>query len=81
MAGQTASLDPGVIDEIVERIVSADQPRRIILFGSAATGKMTKDSDIDLLILDDDPGDTCQESVRLHSALDGIPYAGPERAK
>ena len=40
-----------LIREIVHRIVSVTQPERIILFGSASTGQMTKDSDIDLLVV------------------------------
>ena len=43
--------DQGTIDEIVRRVLSVTQPDRIILFGSAATGRMTRDSDIDLLIV------------------------------
>ncbi len=39
------------IREIVQTIVAEFQPRRIILFGSQATGKASRDSDLDLLIL------------------------------
>ena len=42
--------DQHIIDEIVRRVLRATTPDCIILFGSAATGKMTKDSDMDLLI-------------------------------
>jgi predicted nucleotidyltransferase len=31
--------------------LTVSKPARIILFGSAATGRMTQDSDIDLLVL------------------------------
>ena len=40
-----------LLNEIIDRIVSASQPERIILFGSAAKGTMGKDSDIDLLVI------------------------------
>ena len=43
--------DQRVLDELVLRIVETAQPRRIILFGSAALGKMDRDSDIDVLIV------------------------------
>ena len=42
-------VDENLVRKIVQRIVSVTQPERIILFGSASTGEMTKDSDIDLL--------------------------------
>jgi predicted nucleotidyltransferase len=40
------------MSEIVKRILEVAEPQRIILFGSAATGQITKDSDIDLLVLE-----------------------------
>jgi predicted nucleotidyltransferase len=42
---------PGVIDEIVRRLVEAVAPEKIILFGSAARGEMRPDSDLDLLVV------------------------------
>jgi predicted nucleotidyltransferase len=40
-----------LIEELVRRIVAAVQPERIFLFGSAARGEMSADSDIDVLIV------------------------------
>ena len=37
--------------EIVRRIVETAQPEKIILFGSAAAGRMGPNSDLDLLVL------------------------------
>ncbi len=68
----TTTLDQSLIDEIVQRILSVAQPDRIILFGSAATGQMTPDSDIDLLVLEREPGNTRHESVRIRAALRGL---------
>lgn len=39
------------LDALVGRIVGAVQPLRIIVFGSAARGDMTADSDIDILVV------------------------------
>jgi predicted nucleotidyltransferase len=39
---------------IVRQIVALTHPQRILLFGSAATGKWRPDSDLDLLIVVDD---------------------------
>lgn len=67
-------LDENLIDEIVDRILAVTQAERIIIFGSAATGKMTRDSDIDLLVLQSAPGNPRQESVRVRRALSGLGY-------
>ena len=40
-----------ILNTIVERILSVSSPSKIILFGSAATGEMHSDSDIDLLVV------------------------------
>jgi predicted nucleotidyltransferase len=44
-------LEQEILDEIVRRIVQVAQPERIILFGSAARGKMGPNSDVDLLVV------------------------------
>jgi uncharacterized protein len=43
--------DPAILADIVERIVEAAQPEKIVLFGSAARGTMGPDSDYDLLVI------------------------------
>ncbi len=43
--------DPAILADIVERIVRAATPERIVLFGSAARGEMGPDSDLDLLVI------------------------------
>ena len=72
--GAIVGIDDETIQQIVQRLLSVAKPQRIILFGSAATGQMTRDSDIDLLILEENPGDTRRESVRLRTALRGMGY-------
>ena len=67
-------IDESLVKEIVRRILSVASPDKAILFGSAATGQMTRDSDIDLLILETDPGDRWEESVRLREMLRGLGY-------
>ena len=46
------AVDETLLDEIVRRVLAVAHPERIILFGSAATGQMTKDSDTDLLVVE-----------------------------
>ena len=63
-----------LIKEIVQRILSICRPNRIILFGSGATGSMDKDSDIDLLLLEDGIADTRKESIRIRRVLRGLGF-------
>jgi predicted nucleotidyltransferase len=67
-------IEEKTVNEIVRRILSVAAPDKIILFGSAATGQMTRDSDIDLLIVAADPGNQRKESVRLRGMLRGLGY-------
>jgi predicted nucleotidyltransferase len=67
-------VDETLLDEIVRRILSVARPDKIILFGSAATGQMTKDSDIDLLIMEPDLQNRHERSVEIRSAIGDIPY-------
>lgn len=66
------ALDERTVAEIVRRVVDVARPDRIILFGSAATGEMARDSDIDLLVLERSPADSRRESVRIADALRGL---------
>ncbi len=68
-------LDVSVRKLIVDRILSVSKPERIILFGSAATGMMTRDSDIDLLVLDPTVSDVRREGLRIRQALRGIDHS------
>jgi predicted nucleotidyltransferase len=61
-----------LLQKIVRRMLEVSQADRIILFGSAARGQMTADSDIDLLVLESSPDEPRQESVRLRNALRGL---------
>lgn len=45
------SPDRRILNRIVRRIVVAAHPLKIILFGSAARGTYTKDSDLDFLVV------------------------------
>ena len=50
-AGEIKQVDADVLKEVVRRVIEVAQPEKIILFGSAARGKMKPDSDIDLLVV------------------------------
>ena len=65
------TLDPRTLDEIVRRVVEVARPERIILFGSAARGEMTRHSDVDLLIVRDG-GDALDMMFRIYRRLRGV---------
>jgi predicted nucleotidyltransferase len=68
------AVDETLLNEVVRRVLTAARPERIILFGSAATGQMTRDSDIDLLVVERAPSDTRDRSVQIRRALGDIQY-------
>lgn len=45
------TVSEATLTELVRRIVQTVQPKRIILFGSAARGQMGPHSDLDLLVI------------------------------
>ena len=67
-------ISQNLISEIVKRILSVSEPQRIILFGSAALDNMTIDSDIDVLLIESNTGDTRKKSVCIREALRGLGY-------
>jgi predicted nucleotidyltransferase len=69
------SPDPGLLDELVRRTVEAVQPRRIILFGSAARGTMGSDSDLDLLVVMPNSADCRAVTKDLYRRLRGLNQA------
>jgi predicted nucleotidyltransferase len=40
-----------LLAEVTRRIVESVKPQRVLLFGSAARGRMNKDSDLDMLVV------------------------------
>jgi predicted nucleotidyltransferase len=46
-----AAFDMSAVQDLVDRIVGAFHPERVILFGSHAYGEPRPDSDVDLLVI------------------------------
>ena len=67
-------IDDLLVDEIVRRVIAVASPDRIILFGSSATGRMNRDSDIDLLIMESNLENRREAYVRIREALRGMGY-------
>jgi len=68
------NIGKSTIEDIIERIVRVADPDAIILFGSGASGSMTSDSDIDLLVLKQRPENPRQERIKIRKALRGMGY-------
>ena len=64
------------LDKLVERIVDAVHPLKIILFGSAVRGKMGPDSDVDVLVVMPDGTHRRHTAQYLYQTIRGIkvPY-------
>lgn len=56
----------------VRRLVAAANPQKIILFGSYAGGRVTADSDLDLLVIEREVVAKRQEMVRLRKAIGSV---------
>ena len=67
-------IDDSLTAEIVRRILAVSKPDKIILFGSAATGQMTRDSDIDLLLVAPAEANTVEERVRIRRAIGNLGF-------
>src|SRR5208337_5243916 len=57
--------------EIVQRVVEAAQPDKIILFGSAARGEIGPNSDIDLMVIKSGKFDYWRLLTTIHRHLRG----------
>ncbi|OGQ98127.1 MAG: hypothetical protein A2284_18265 [Deltaproteobacteria bacterium RIFOXYA12_FULL_61_11] len=65
-------IDDTLAEEIIRRVLQVLPARKIILFGSAATGTMTKDSDIDLLVLTNGPCNRRELGLDIEESLTGL---------
>ena len=55
MAVKYDLVTPDLLREMTDAIVQAAQPLRVILFGSHARGNARADSDVDLLVVEEQP--------------------------
>jgi len=64
--------DPRVIDRLVQTVVAAVRPLRIVLFGSAARGEMGPESDLDVFVVMPDGTHRRKTAQRLYRQLVGL---------
>ncbi len=63
------------LNDIIDRIVRAIHPLKIILFGSAARGEAGPDSDVDVLVIVPNGTDRRAAAKYLHTQFFGVPAA------
>jgi len=64
---------PEKIAEAVRKIVHFEQPRKVIVFGSAVQGRVTAHSDVDILVVTREEVESPrQESIRIRRVLRGL---------
>jgi len=64
--------NPGVIEELVRRIVEVAHPTRIILFGSAARAEMRPGSDLDVLVVVPGQQTSSDTYAQISRSLSGL---------
>jgi predicted nucleotidyltransferase len=57
------------IQSVVDQIASLYHPKKIILFGSYATGQTRPDSDVDLMVIMDTPLTEVEQAVKIARSL------------
>ena len=64
---------PEKLEEAVARIIEGAHPWRILLFGSLARGQAKSESDVDLLVIEEEVKDASTEAARLYQSLRDLP--------
>ena len=64
-----------LLQEVTRRIVATVKPQRVLLFGSAARGRVSKDSDFDVLVIMRDPVHRRQTAEKIYRNLHGTGIA------
>lgn len=64
-----------ILKQLTKAIVALAQPKRIILFGSAARGKMGKHSDLDLLVVMPDGVHRRETAQKIYMGLLDFDFA------
>jgi HEPN domain-containing protein/predicted nucleotidyltransferase len=73
--GRDGAPDPALLERVVQRIVAAAAPDRIILFGSGARGHMAPHSDLDLLVVKSGDWSRHEVDMAIRRSLRGLGIA------
>jgi len=75
MIASAPSPPPDIVAEVVRRIHEAVHPLRLVLFGSAATGRMGVNSDLDILVVVENHVSRRTATQSIYRRLYGFPMA------
>lgn len=64
-----------ILDELIRRILQVVQPKRLILFGSAARGEINPESDLDVLVVMPDGIHRRRTAQTIYRRLTGLGVA------
>jgi predicted nucleotidyltransferase len=64
-----------LIQEATRRIVLIAKPKRVLLFGSAARGRLKKDSDLDMLVVMNAPVHRRRMAQKINRSMYGLGIA------
>ncbi len=64
-----------LLNEVTRRIVASVKPQRVLLFGSAARGRMNQNSDFDMLVVMREPVHRRQTAQKIYRNLRGAGIA------
>lgn len=70
--GQAWAVTADKVDDVVNRLVAAAAPLRLIAFGSIARDDLAAANDLDLLVVEPELTSRYSETVRLQKALRGV---------
>lgn len=65
-------IDEQILQQVVKRLVTAAQPKRVILFGSYGRGNADEDSDLDLMVIERQVDNQYEEMIRLQKAVGNV---------
>jgi predicted nucleotidyltransferase len=68
-------LSERTLGEMIRRVVEVAHPKRLILFGSAARGNMGPHSDVDLLVVVEQPTHRRRLAQAIYRNLVGVGFA------
>jgi len=70
-----AAEETGMIERLTALLVQAAKPKCIILFGSRARGEASEDSDLDVMVVEENVANRIDEMVRLNRLVRSLDIA------
>ena len=65
-------IDEKILKQLVERIVAATKPSRVIVFGSYGRNNANEGSDLDIMVIKPEVTNKGAEMVRLHEVVGDV---------